>query len=73
MPNVKDVHDLHVWTLDGERYIASAHLIVADDISRTDVIRVKYDAVDRLKEVGVDYLPVEIEFEEEGCYSCPVE
>ena len=73
VPNVKDVHDLHVWTLDGERNIASAHLIVADDISRTDAIRVKHDAVDRLKEAGIDHLTVEIEFEGEGCYSCPVE
>ena len=53
--------------------IASAHLIVADDISRTDAIRVKHDAVDRLKEAGIDHLTVEIEFEGEGCYSCPVE
>ena len=73
VPNVKDVHDLHVWTLDGERNIASAHLIVADDISRADAIRVKHDAVDRLKEAGIDHLTVEIEFEGEGCYSCPVE
>ena len=73
VPNVKNVHDLHVWTLDGERNIASAHLIVADDISRTDAIRVKHDAVDRLKEAGIDHLTVEIEFEGEGCYSCPVE
>ena len=69
----EDVHDLHVWTLDGERNIASAHLIVADDISRADAIRVKHDAVDRLKEAGIDHLTVEIEFEGEGCYSCPVE
>ena len=73
VPNVKDVHDLHVWTLDGERNIASAHLIVADDISRADAIRVKHDAVDRLKEAGIDHLTVEVEFEGEGCYSCPVE
>lgn len=73
VPSVKDVHDLHVWTLDGERNIASAHLIVADDISRADAVRVKHDAVDRLKEAGIDHLTVEIEFEGEGCYSCPVE
>ena len=78
VPGVKEVHDLHVWTLDGEKNIASAHLIVADDISRADasreeVIRVKHDAVDRLKEAGIDHLTVEIEYETEGCYSCPVE
>ena len=73
VPGVKEVHDLHVWTLDGEKNIASAHLIVADDTSREEVIRVKHDAVDRLKEAGIDHLTVEIEYETEGCYSCPVE
>lgn len=73
VPGVKEVHDLHVWTLDGEKNIASAHLIVADDISRDGMIRVKHDAVDRLKDIGIDHLTVELEYESEGCYSCPVE
>ena len=70
---VKDVHDLHVWTLDGEKNIASAHLIVPDVASREDVIKVKHEAVDKLKEMGIDHLTVEIEYESEGCYSCPDE
>lgn len=70
VPGVKEVHDLHVWTLDGEKNIASAHLIVPDVASREDVIKVKHEAVDKLKEMGIDHLTVEIEYESEGCYSC---
>lgn len=73
LPGVQGVHDLHVWTLDGEKNIASAHLIVADDVNREDIVRVKHEAVDRLKELGIEHLTVEIEYETEGCYSCPVE
>ncbi|WP_099290607.1 cation diffusion facilitator family transporter [Butyricimonas sp. Marseille-P3923] len=73
VPGVKEVHDLHVWTLDGEKNIASAHLIVPDVASREDVIKVKHEAVDKLKEMGIDHLTVEIEYESEGCYSCPDE
>jgi len=73
VPGVKEVHDLHVWTLDGEKNIASAHLVVADAVSREEVIRVKHDAVDRLKEAGIDHLTVEIEYEAEECYNCPIE
>ena len=61
VPGVKEVHDLHVWTLDGEKNIASAHLIVSDVASREDVIKVKHEAVDKLKEMGIDHLTVEIE------------
>lgn len=73
LPGVKEVHDLHVWTLDGEKNIASAHLIVPDSATREDIIRVKHTAVDRLKELGIEHLTVEIEYESEGCYSCPEE
>lgn len=73
LPGVKEVHDLHVWTLDGEKNIASAHLIVPDNSTREDVIRVKHEAIDRLKELGIEHLTVEVEYESEGCYSCPIE
>lgn len=73
VPEVKEVHDLHVWTLDGEKNIASAHLVVVDATSREEIIRVKHDAVDRLKEAGIDHLTVEIEYEAEECYNCPIE
>lgn len=29
LPGVRDVHELHVWTLDGNEAIATAHLVVA--------------------------------------------
>lgn len=73
LPGVKEVHDLHVWTLDGEKNIASAHLIVPDNSTREDIIRVKHEAIDRLKELGIEHLTVEVEYESEGCYSCPIE
>lgn len=73
VPGVKEVHDLHVWTHGrGEEYrVGSPDR--GGCISREGMIRVKHDAVDRLKDIGIDHLTVEIEYESEGCYSCPAE
>lgn len=31
LPGIRDVHDLHVWTLAGDRLLLSAHLAIDDD------------------------------------------
>lgn len=31
VPGVRDIHDLHVWTLTSGMNVATAHLVVADD------------------------------------------
>lgn len=73
LPGMKEVHDLHVWTLDGEKNIASVHLVVGDAALRDDVVAIKHEAVSRLKELGIDHLTVEVEYESEGCFGCTME
>lgn len=73
LPGVKEVHDLHVWTLDGEKNIASVHLVVEDAASRDNVVAIKHEAVSRLKELGIGHLTVEVEYESEGCFGCTME
>ena len=34
LPEVVDVHDLHVWTLTSEQPTLSAHVVVSDDCFR---------------------------------------
>lgn len=38
VPGVADVHDLHVWTLTSGMYVATAHLVVADEASSQGVL-----------------------------------
>ncbi|WP_366916573.1 cation diffusion facilitator family transporter [uncultured Nocardioides sp.] len=38
VPGVADVHDLHVWTLTSGMYVATAHLVVADESSAQAVL-----------------------------------
>ncbi len=39
LEGVEDVHDLHVWALDSRRTALSAHVVVATDADRDDVLR----------------------------------
>ena len=38
LPGVGGVHDLHVWTLAGDRLLLSAHLSIEDDLSWPDTL-----------------------------------
>lgn len=38
VPGVADVHDLHVWTLTSGMHVATAHLVLADDVDPQTVL-----------------------------------
>ncbi|WP_143177781.1 cation diffusion facilitator family transporter [Cystobacter ferrugineus] len=60
---VRDVHDLHVWTIASGMYALSAHLVVADPkVSNNDEIlsAVKHELYERFK---IDHTTIQIESE----------
>ncbi|EPX57433.1 Cobalt-zinc-cadmium resistance protein CzcD [Cystobacter fuscus DSM 2262] len=60
---VRDVHDLHVWTIASGMYALSAHLVVADPkVSNNDDIlsAVKHELLERFK---IDHTTIQIESE----------
>ncbi|HEX8538422.1 MAG TPA: cation diffusion facilitator family transporter [Cystobacter sp.] len=60
---VRDVHDLHVWTIASGMYALSAHLVVADPkVSNNDEIlsAVKHELLERFK---IDHTTIQIESE----------
>ncbi len=60
---VRDVHDLHVWTISSGMYALSAHLVVKDPmVCNNDVIlsAVKHELNDRF---GIDHTTIQIESE----------
>ncbi len=60
---VRDVHDLHVWTISSGIYALSAHLVVEDPmVCNNDEIlsAVKHDLFDRF---GIDHTTIQIESE----------
>ena len=68
---VADVHDLHVWTITSGREALSAHVIHAESISQSDLLReLRTKLHDRF---GVDHLTIQMEtpdFEDETFHFC---
>ncbi len=58
VPGVASVHDLHVWTVTSGVVAMSGHLVVADP---TDHQRVLETVQNRLGELGIDHVTVQIE------------
>jgi hypothetical protein len=64
---VVDVHDLHLWTLDGQYNVATLHVVVAGPIDLTAVEAIKVRVRHRLKELLIEHATIEIEDESVEC------
>ncbi|MCG8477511.1 MAG: cation diffusion facilitator family transporter [Spirochaetales bacterium] len=71
VPGVCGVHDLHLWTLDGEYCLASAHIVTAEaaaSIGELEPLKVAIKgALDR---VGVHHATLELEAPGADCHNC---
>lgn len=57
---VSAVHDLHVWSLDGNKLLATCHVVMADEKPRADC-GVLDDVQQAFKELGIEHTTVQIE------------
>jgi len=64
---VRGVHDLHLWTLDGEHHILTAHVVVPGGTSIGDSMAVKCGVRDAATALGIGHATIEIEQEGEAC------
>ncbi|MGC9490458.1 MAG: cation diffusion facilitator family transporter [Thermovirgaceae bacterium] len=67
VPGVLSVHDLHVWSLDGERTVLTAHLVIPRDSSIEDAIAIKRAARGQLSHKGIDHATLETERPGDPC------
>ena len=62
IPHVTDVHDLHIWTMDGTYTVFTAHLIVAEESSAI-MAEVRKTALQLLSGFGIQHTTLQIESE----------
>ncbi|MGL4589189.1 MAG: cation diffusion facilitator family transporter [Mycoplasmatales bacterium] len=61
--HVIDVHDVHIWNLDGEDYIMSCHLVVCDSLAVDKFLDIKEQIKIKLETFGINHSTIEIENE----------
>jgi cobalt-zinc-cadmium efflux system protein len=62
-----DVHDLHLWSMDGAYNVSSLHVVVPDETGREDIISVKEWVRQCMKDLGVQHATIEVGWESEDC------
>ncbi len=67
IPEVSDVHDIHLWTLDGEKDIFTVHIKVekVDDFNKQAAVKVAIRQI--LAEKQIEHVTIEVESSEEDC------
>ena len=55
----------HIWSLDGQKNLLSIHLVVSDDIKRSEIINLKRKVRETAAAMGMEHVTVEIDFQSE--------
>ena len=64
---VKSVHHTHVWTIDGINHVLTTHVVVAENINRSDVLRIKSELKHIAYAMHCEHVTLEIEYSNEDC------
>jgi cobalt-zinc-cadmium efflux system protein len=67
IPGVKDLHDLHFWTMDGQYNVMTLHVVVDPAQSVEQRERIKKDVKHSLRHLEVQHSTVEIESDDVNC------
>ncbi|SDH67600.1 cobalt-zinc-cadmium efflux system protein [Alteribacillus persepolensis] len=64
IPEVQNIHDLHVWSITSGQHALSCHAVVREDLSIRDSQQILRSVEKRLKEKGIGHITVQMESEE---------
>lgn len=68
LPTVKDLHHVHLWSLDGDHHILTAHVIVASGAQVNEVHEMKGQIKQLLfKEFHITEATIEVEWPDQAC------
>ncbi len=67
LDHINAVHYLHLWSLDGERHVLTAHLEIDHMISANDQKLIKQEITKRLAHFSLAHTTIEFELPDEAC------
>jgi cobalt-zinc-cadmium efflux system protein len=70
LPGVKDIHDLHIWTMDSEYHVLTVHLVLDEQQDIAQQQKTRSDAHLLLKTMDIQHATIEIEYTNENCEWC---
>jgi cobalt-zinc-cadmium efflux system protein len=67
IPHVTSLHHFHLWSLDGEQHVLTAHLVLESSIDSDIQSIIKHQINDKLKQYDLSHTTVELEQPLENC------
>ncbi len=64
---VEDIHDLHIWSIDGNYNILTVHIVLKEDVSFEKVRTIKNTIRELLQQKGIQHSTIEFETTDEHC------
>lgn len=65
-----DIHDIHLWSLDGSNHIVSLHAVINDNSTIEQIKTIKKNLKNVITDLGIGHITIEIEFKDEECSPC---
>jgi cobalt-zinc-cadmium efflux system protein len=66
-PKISGIHDLHIWSVDGEYNILTVHLVTDKSCSQQELLDLKPEIRQLLKLHGIHHSTLEVEISDNGC------
>jgi cobalt-zinc-cadmium efflux system protein len=67
---IDNVHDIHLWSLDGRFTVLSCHIASNKDLSLTEIEKEKINIKRALNELGIEHITLEFEPNSKICKDC---
>jgi cobalt-zinc-cadmium efflux system protein len=67
LEEVDSIHHLHLWSLDGEHHVLTAHLALQEALSIQQQLELKKSIAERLSEFNLEHTTIELEMTDEQC------
>jgi hypothetical protein len=67
LESVQGVHHTHIWSLDGEHHVLSAHIVVPPETSKETASNLKRRLANQIEMDNIEHMTIEIEFGEDDC------
>lgn len=64
---IKNIHHVHIWSLEGNITVLTMHLVVADNVTAYEIDELKENVHAKLKELGINHSTLEVELESNFC------
>ena len=67
LEEVDSIHHLHLWSLDGEHHVLTAHLALQEALSIQQQLELKKSIAERLSKFNLEHTTIELEMTNEQC------